>query len=288
MNQIFQFRKQRDLGAVLSDVFTFIRGNWKSLFGLILKITGIPLLILLATYIYYMSSVATNMGIMVMFEVNKSLDNNAVVALLLLLFAAMVYYSLLNGVILHYIKSYIKNDGIVEEQDVKDAVRNDFWRLMGTSFLVALIVMAGMMLCFFPGIYFGVILSLAYAVIIFEEKAVGDSLSYCFSLIKNEWWMTFLTLFVVYLLYSMILTIFQVPQYIYLFTRAITMNEEISADPSSMFDWVLITLGGISMLAQYLLYTIIILATALIYFNLNEKKYFTGTFQTIDSLGKKE
>ncbi len=288
MNQIIQFKKQRDLGAVLSDVFTFIRINWKSLFGLILKVTGIPLLILLGTYIYYMSSVVGDVGMIGLLGMDQTLGNNVIIALMLMILAAMVYYSLLNGVILHYIRSYIKNEGIVNEQEVKDGVRNDFWRLMGTSFLVAVIIMAGMIFCFLPGIYFGVVFSLAYPIVIFEGKEVGDTISYCFNLIKNEWWMTFLTLFVIYLLYSMIMMIFQVPQYIYVFTKAITMNEEISADPSVMFDWILITLSGISMLAQYLLYTIIIIATALIYFNLNEKRYFTGTFETIDSLGKKE
>lgn len=288
MKQTIQFRKQRDLGAVVSDVFKFIRLSWKPLIGLIIKVTGIPLLVLLGTYIYYMSSAAGNIGMIGIINMDQNVGNNVIFALMLMFFAAMIYYTLLNGVILHFIKEYIKNDGSVEEEVVKDGVRNDFWRLMGTSFLVALIIMAGAMFCFFPGIYFGVVFSLAYSIVVFEGKEVGDTINYCFNLIKNEWWMTFLTLFVIYLLYTTIMMIFQIPQVIYVFTKAITMNEEISADPSAMFDWVLIALGGISMIAQYLLYTIIIIATAFIYFSLNEKKYFTGTFETIDSIGKRE
>src|SRR5690554_873470 len=288
MKQLLQFKKQRDLGTTLTDIFKFIRLSWKPLFGLILKVTGIPLLILLATYIFYMNSIVGSMGMMGIFESNQNFDSNTVLALIFMLLAAIVYYSLLNGVILHFIKAYIQNDGVVVEQEVKDGVKDDFWKLLGTSFLVGLITMAGMMFCLIPGIYFGVVFSLAYSIVVFEGKDVGETISYCFNLIKNEWWITFHTLFVVYLLYYVIMMIFQVPQYIYIFARAFTMSDEISADPASIFDGVVIALGGISMAAQYLLYTIIIIASAFIYFNLNEKKHFTGTFETIDSIGKKE
>jgi len=54
---------------------------------------------------------------------------------------------------------------------------------------------------------------------------------------------------------------------------------------SSMFDWVYITLSVLSSAVQYILAGIFAIAIAFIYFNLNEKKNQTGTFETIESIG---
>lgn len=288
MNETINFKKQREIGSILTDIFKFIRLNWKLLFGLILKIAGPALLIMLAAYVFYMKSIFGGLDI---FQSLGSLDFfslNVVLSLLVLMVSGIVYYALLNGVVLHYIKSYVANNGVVVKEEVTEGVKNDFWKLMGTGFLVGIMVFVGAMFCFIPGIYFGVVLSTAYAVLIFERKQVVDTISYCFELIKNEWWITFATFLVVFLLYYFIMIIFQIPQYIYFFIKTISMSQEISADPKSMFDWVYITLTTIGMVFQYLLYSIIVICSAFVYFNLNERKNFTGTMETIDAIGKQE
>lgn len=288
MKELIQFKKQRDLGEILGDTFKFIRLNWKLLFGLILKITGPALLVLLGTYILYARSLFGTMDFVDGLATWNSMGSSAVFSIVLMIVAALVYYALLNGVIMHFIKSYINNNGVVDEEAVKLGVKEDFWNLMGISFWVGLIVGFGLALCFLPGIYLGVVLSTAYAVLIFEKRDVLDTVNYCFKLIKNEWWITFATFFVMFLLYYMIMMVFQIPQYIYVFARGFSMGQEISADPAAMVDWVYLTLTSIAMIFQYLLYSIIVLCTAFVYFNLNEKKNFTGTMEAIDSLGRTE
>ncbi len=288
MKEIIQFKKQRELGTILSDIFKFIRLNWKLLFGLILKIAGPALLVLLVTYIFYIQSLFGSMGVLESIGTFNNFTTTTFFSLLLLLVAALVYYSLLNGVIMHFIKSYINNGGIVSKEEVTTGVKEDFWKLLSTSFLVGIIVGFGLMICVIPGIYLGVVLSTAYAVVVFERKSVGDTINYCFNLIKSEWWITFATFFVIFLLYYFIMIIFQMPQYIYFFIKGFTMSQQVSADPASMFDWVYVGLTSFAMIVQYLLYTIIVIGTAFVYFNLNEKKNFTGTMETIESLGKKE
>jgi hypothetical protein len=288
MKETIQFRKQRELGSILTDIFKFIRLSWKSLFGMIFRIAGPALLIMLGAYVFYMQSIVGGFGLLETVGSFQGFTTNVILAFLVLILSGVVYYALLNGVVLHYIKSYIKNDGVAIKEEVSAGIRNDFWKLIGTSLLVGIAVIIGSMFCLIPGIYVGVVLSTAYAVVVFDNKAVVDSLSYCFELIKSEWWITFATLLVVGLLYYFIMMIFQIPQYIYFFIRTFTMSQEISADPSSMFDWVYITLTTIGMVFQYLLYTIMVICSAFIYFNLNEKKHFTGTMETIESLGKQE
>ena len=288
MNETIHFKKQRELGTILTDIFKFIRLNWKPLFGLIIKIAGPALLVLIAAYVYYMQSIFGSLGILQSFEAFESFGATTLLSIFLLLLSGIVYYSLLNGVVLHYVKSYIENNGMVSTEAVTAGVREDFWKLIGTSFLVGIIAGFGMLFCVIPGIYLWVVLSTAYSVVIFEKRDVIDTISYCFNLIKNEWWMTFATLIVVFLLYYFITMIFQVPQLVYFFIKSIAMHQEISADPTSMFDWVYIVLSSIALIFQYLLYTIIVLCGAFIYFNLNEKKYFTGTMETIDSIGERD
>ena len=288
MNETINFKKQRELGSILTDIFKFIRLNWKLLFGIILKIAGPALLIMLVAYIFYSTSILGRVGLNYSFGFDEYFTTTSIISIITLFFSGMVYYALLNGVVLHFIKSYVKNGGIVIKEEVTQGVKTDFWKLIGASFLVFIIVFVGAMFCAIPGIYLGVVLSTAYAVIIFEGKEVSDTISYCFNLIKDEWWITFATLLVTGLLYYFIMIIFQIPQYIYFFIKAITMGQEVSADPASMFDWVYIALTAIGMVFQYLLYAIIVICSAFIYFNLNEKKNFTGTMETIDSIGNQQ
>ncbi len=287
MNEKIQFKKQRELGSILTDIFAFIRQNWKPLFGLILKNTGPALLVLLVAYIYYMQ---TTLGSIGNFEFIDSggFSTNFLLALLILLLSAVAYYALLYGTILHYIKSYIKNDGIVQKEEVIEGTRKNFTSLLGLSILFSLTVGIGFMFCFLPGIYLGVTLACVYSIHIFEERDVMDSFSHSFTLIKDNWWMTFATFIVVFLLYYFILMIFQIPQYIYFFINAFTVSQELSVDPKEMFDWGFVAISSIGVIAQYLLYTIIVICSAFVYFNLNEKKNFTGTIETIDSLGERE
>lgn len=285
MNETINFKKQRELGTILSDIFKFIRLNWKSLFEMIFKIAGPALLIMLGAYVFYMQSIVGSFGILETVGSLSGFSTTMVLALVVLILAGLVYYALLNGVVLHYIKSYIKNNGVVVKEEVSAGVKNDFWKLIGTSLLVGLIIAVGSMFCVIPGIYLGVVLSTAYTVVVFEGKEVTDAISHCFNIIRDEWWITFATFFVVFLLYYFIMIIFQIPQYIYIFINALTMSQEVSADPTSMFDWVYILLTTIGMVFQYLLYSIIVICTAFVYFNLNEKKHFTGTMETIESIG---
>jgi hypothetical protein len=207
------------------------------------------------------------------------------IALFILLIAGIVYNSFLYGTVISYIKSYIKNEGEINKDEISSEVKKNFLGLLGISILAGLMVGVGVIFCFIPGIYLAVALSTVYCIYIFEGKDVIESISYCFNLIKENWWMTFITLFVMGLIYYFVLIVFQIPQYIYFFIKALTSAQTSSVDPADMFDWVYVALSTIGIIAQYLLLTIMVICTVFVYFNLNEKKNFTGTMETIESLG---
>ena len=161
--------------------------------------------------------------------------------------------------------------------------------MLGLLILSTIITGAGTLLCILPGIFLWVPLSLAPALLIFKRASVMDAISDSFSLIKDNWWITFFTLLIMGLLVYMISLVFQFPLLIYYISKdIITASEASTADPSSLFDWVYVVTNVISSLVQYLLYTVVVVASAFIYHNLDEKKNFTGSYRTISNLGSSE
>lgn len=276
-----QFKKQRELGDILTVTFKFIRENYKPILRLMSKIVGPYFLILLAAISYYTYAVAGSP-----FEALNNGFTNFLIAFLILAAALLLFYAALYGTILHYIKSYSLHNGVVKEEDVKEGVRKDFFKLILLSVVSAILIIAGLMVFIVPGIYLIVPLSLASAVLVFKRYSVTESIGYCFELIKEHWWMTFVTLLVVWLLVYIIGLVFQMPMLIYMFIKAFTMVQEGSAaNPEAFMDWPFMVLNVISSLIQYILSTITIIAVAFIYFNLNEHKNLTGTFESIENLG---
>jgi len=292
MKETILFKKQRELGQIITDTFKFIRDTWKVLFGLIFRIVGpvlILLILLFAFYIKTMGGIATNPAAILTKEGSVDLSLGSLVGLLLLILICVpTYYGLLHGTIIESIKSYMKNEGVINKKEVIEGVKNNFWNLIGLGLMVGLIILTGFVFCVVPGIYLAVVLSTCYAVLIFEKRKVLDSISHCFTLIKGEFWITFATVLVIGLLYYFILSVFKAPAIFYTFFKVFTANETIGGDPSELFDIGYIILNAFSQLCQYLLYSIMAIACGFIYFNLNERKNFTGTIETIDSLGKRE
>jgi hypothetical protein len=286
MNEKIQFKKQRDIGEIITATFKFIREEWKPLGTLILKIAGPALFVLVVAASIYTQTAMGSFGSFDTFNTNQSFSlSTVVISVSVMLIAMVAYFSLLYGTVLHYIKSYVNNNGEVIPAEVTDGVRSEFWSLIGLGFLIGIIAGIGFMLCVIPGIYAGVALGTAYAIHIFQKRAVDDTISYSFKFIKNEWWITFATYIVIYIIYYIVNVIFQLPLIIYTMASTFASIDTISANPADMFDWLYTALNAVSLIAQYLLQSILVIATAFVYFNLNEKKNFTGTIETIDTLG---
>lgn len=293
-NTYIHFKKQREIGEVISDTFKFLRENYKLLFTLIFKNTGPAFLILMLAAGYYMYvtlgafSTATPSNPFLTSGFTENIGD-ILMAFFILFIALMIYMTLLNGTVLHFIKSYIEHHGEVYEEEVREGAKNDFWNLLGTGVLTSIMIFFGLLVCFFPGVYLAVPLSLALSIMVFDKLSIEQSISKCFSLIKDNWWVTFATLLIIWLLIYLIGIVFSIPAIVYSLVKMFTMVEENSmADTSQMFDWIYILLNMISTFVQYLSYTIMVVSSAFIYFNLNEIKNFTGTYETIDKLGNKE
>lgn len=282
MKETIEFKQQRELGAIITDMFKFVRLEGKKLGMLILKITAPALVALVFSYIYYAQTTLGNIEIIL---TQQNFSNDIILSVFLLLISALVFYALLYSSVFLYIKSYIAHNGQPDTEEVSNQIKHYFWSVAGLNILVGIITMVGLILCVLPGIYLMVCLSLSYPILIFDRNDVGEAISNSFKLIKDEWWNTFASLFVIYILYSLIGLIFQLPQFFYFLVKGISLSQEASSDVFVNVDWVTISLDLIAMLAGYFLFTLVLISIAFIYFHLNEKKNYTGTLETIDKLG---
>lgn len=286
-----EFKKTRDLGAIITDTFKFIRENWKEYFGTIVRIAGPALVLLILSLGYYMVSLGgvakgLNTG-GVEFESPEVFTFEVVIALFVAMISGLVFYVLMQTSSLYFIKSYIDNSGEVDRSEIISNVKQNFWKFLGYGILMMLMVMFGALLCFLPGIWIGVILSMGTSILVFEGKSVGDTISHCFKLVKDHWWETFGVLLVVTILVSMLSMVFSIPALIYQMT---TMMSQIGQDdPTAVLglfsDPIYLALNVLSYIGQFLLSSITLIATVLIYFDLNEQKNLTGTIEKIERLG---
>lgn len=292
-NNYIEFKKERDLGAIISDTFKFLRLEWKPFFGTILRTAFLPIIIAIAGLFFYMYSFPNIFGD---FGVTSSLgDGIYEVPNFGLMFTSIAFmgiffliaYVIMNITALYYIQSYIENKGNIDFTMIQDRVKDKFWSFTGLFILAGLIVGFSFVLCFFPIIYTSVVLALAAPILVYSKLDVADTISYSFKFVNGHWWETFGVMLVVSIITSIIGYIFSVPAVAYFFIK---MGTVISTnDPSAMADAfkdpIYLALNGISYIAQFILYAVTLITSVFLYFDIAEQKYGTGTNEKIDNLG---
>lgn len=292
-NNFIQFKKEREMGEILSDTFRFIRYNFKSLFETIVRFTGIPFLVLIFAIGYYTyTTLSSGFNIFSMVDggtMSESASGHLgdfFLGFIFMMVALMLYYAMLFGSINYFIKSYMAHQGKANLEEVGHGVSEDWSTFIGLGFVTSVITFVASLFCVIPGIYVAVPLSLVYSIKVFDRLSLSEAISYSFSLVKDNWWVTFFTLFVMFILFYLISLIFQLPAGIYSLVKIMTASQNGTlSDPSSFIDWIYLALSLIASIIQYILYSIIVISTVFVYFNLNERKNHTGAYEEIDNLG---
>jgi len=287
------FKKERDLGSIITDTFKFIKEEYKTLFRLYIKHVGWLLLLVVAASTYYQyqslkisTSVLTETG-PAAFLTEMIADTG--IAILLLSLASIAYSALSLVVITSIIKSYVQNNGEINEDEVNQFVKQFFGRTLGSLVVVGLLVFIGFLLCVLPGIYLIVPLSLIFPILVFQEKTFAEAFSESFKLIKNNWWISFATLLVVSILISLIGGLFQLPIVVMTAMETFVSIQDGTGTPGTETlsgNWLYMLFYILAALAQYILGIVTLISLTLVYFNLNEFHNKTGTLEDIDRIGK--
>ncbi|GAB5472141.1 MAG: hypothetical protein Mars2KO_02400 [Maribacter sp.] len=291
MKTYIEFKKKRELGDILSDTFAFLRNEFKPFFNTFLKIVGPYLLVMvicMALYMYFAGNSFNNLLL------GAGSNNEAInfatlfVVGFLYIIAVLVVYVMSQSTTLHYIKSYANGKGQINFDEIKSDVYKKFGSFIGLGFLVGISVVVGFMLCFIPGIYLWVPLALSFSILVFSDKGATDAYGESFALVKDEWWITFATLLIIGIIVGVANYAFSIPAQVYQIAKMGIFSGEMDAETvvDIFKDPIYLLLNIISAVAQFLLNLISVVAGAFIYFNLNEKKNFTGTYEKIQNLGE--
>ncbi|CAM1358729.1 conserved membrane hypothetical protein [Tenacibaculum sediminilitoris] len=280
--EYIEFKRERDLGSIISDAFKFIRLEGKQFFLTILKVAAIPIVVAVASMIYYMMSMSSLI----------SQETSAVVRMMgsmfIMMIAYLVAFVFINLAGMYYIKSYIDNKGIVNQEEIKENTKNKFWSFVGFGILAYLILIASVLLCFFPVFYTMTAVSLGASILVFENEGGASAIGRCFNFISGHFWETFGVIIVVGLLVGVLGSVFQIPAVIYQFAKmGISMGND---DPTMMMniysDPIYLLLYVLSLVGNFLFYSITLITNVFLYFDINEQKNQTGTIEKIDSLGQ--
>jgi hypothetical protein len=272
------FKKTRDLGAMISDTIKFLSVEWKPFLGTIFKIAIVPIVIAICAVIYFFMNYSEFIVSFTQIDEYSSFDelnfSQMTLPLLLFLFSYIVAYAMMTVASLSYIKSYIANRGVVNYNEVQETTKDKFWTYIGLFILVVIIVGCGMLFCFLPGIYFAVVLSLSACLVIFQNKGVLDSFSDSFNFIKGHWWETFGILLVVQILIGVVSFVLNLPASIYQGADMASILE--GQDPSELLssfgDPIYLILVAISYLVNFILYLVSTVVLVFIYYDIKEQK----------------
>ncbi len=268
-NNEIQFRKKRELGDILSDSFAFLKQEYKPIFSLIL-VYVLPFLIL-----YGAVQVYVQMKVFVNFNFNNPEELMAQIGpfyaniFMVSLFGIFVQ-SLLFGTYYSYIEIYVKKGkGNFEIAEIKPLLFSNSLLALGAGIIVYLLIIAGTVLCFVPGIYFANTFSLTIVIILFERKGLGNALARSRTLVHKQWWNTFLLNLIGILIIFAVGFVLSIPNTIA--GLATTMGSIASGgEPFNYPTWYWVLLG-VSSVVSMLLWIVPGTFLAMQYFNLDER-----------------
>lgn len=209
-NQDIKIFQERDFGELVSVSISFFIQEIKFIIKNLMYFVG-PFVLLSAVL-----SAAFNLGAANDFsQIFKMLQGNYVqpqqnqggvfLIGILNLFQGIMTYTVLAV----YVKLYAERGrGGFDTQDVWNEIKGNFWSVLGGQFLAGLMVVLGFVFLIIPGIYLLVVISFLFAIIVFENISVGESISRTFVLIKEHWWLTFGALIVMAILTSILTAVF--------------------------------------------------------------------------------
>ncbi len=257
-------QKERDFGNVINASFSFLVQEFKTLFKVLLFYVAPFILVSAISSAMYQVSLFENTRSSLNF-LAKMFSPQYFVTLILSLISNVMFISAMYS----YFRLYRdKGKGNFSVEDVWDVMKTKIFTSLGVSIIVGLIVVVGIILLIVPGIYLGIVLSLIFPVLFFEEKDFSESFKRCFFLIKDAWWRTFGLLIIAYLMVAVAGFIFMLPQSILSITHTLHSLGGKSGDTHLTF----IIVSTLGTLCATLLHSVTFSAISFQYFTLVEEK----------------
>jgi hypothetical protein len=279
--QKVELRKVRDFTDNLNDTFLFIRQNLKPLIAAFLGIAGVFLLTAAIVNGVYQSQTTGNLFKQIFtgrVEANESISYFGWYYVLVVLFA-WLNYNAMTVVVIAYMKLYEQNGGIAPTvEDVWREFRQHFLTVAFYTIPIFLLIVVGMILCLVPGIYLAVVLAPFPIILAIENESFGGAFNRCFTIIKENFWVSFGIYAVMYLIYYFSAAIISVMVSVfaglisYFTTKNINTTVGVVSSILNIFSFVFFIVFYVSVVLQY--------------YNLTERYDGTGILRRLDSMGE--
>lgn len=283
MKEKIEFRKVRDFDRSIGDTLLFIKQNFKPLFKSTLYLCGF---FILAGMV---SSMITQLQI---YDLTDNFDNGNYSEnvsswstlygwrYFLVIIFAILNYTALSASVLSFVALYVAKGNVAPTvEEVWSYFKYYFFKMLWAGILVAILWTICFFFCFFPGVYVTPAFYIVYAVMVLENEEFSAAFSRSFTLVKNNWWMTFATIFVVLIITVACTTIVMLPSYVLTMVGTFTHHEAGLQRGYQIF-------LSVSQSISQLFLVIPLVSAAVIYYSLVERKESVGLLVRIADFGK--
>jgi len=305
--QKIEFNVERDFSDTFGASFTFLRQNFKKLFLSLLYLAG-PFLLVSALLGSIYSQTAFDMKPM-MQVYSTPFDIFTPMYFLSILFtlaSSLVFM----GVVFEYMVLYDERgyDGF-QVADVWKRFRQDIGRIIGAFFgllLVGILLGIGIAIIAFIfsflgpgggviigllafvgvlifGLPIGFIFTVVYLIVIKERIGFWQALRKARFVLKNNFWITWVIMFLAYLIIAILAIIVSLPLSI-----ATGVSAFNGFTTGGDFSILLVILTIVSVFGENMIRSIFLIIAGFHYFSLNEQKEGTGLLNQIDEIGKSD
>jgi hypothetical protein len=312
---MFQLYKNRSFGEYVSETFDFLRADGKHFFTQFFTILGVPILIM-AVAGYFFQSYSNSYNRRLYGANPNQFENLAIDSLGLIGFAIafiifiFVFFVIINSFTVIYLKLYQINLGSnFKTTDILNEYKNSFGNIIIFNilmfltsivvFLIALIPLViliitiiGIIPAFFLMIGF-ILFSILSLYIYLNNREIGylEVLGLSFNHIKNNFWPTLGSFFIMYLIYFIIAGFFSVISQGFEFTNQLIFLETGVYPEEEEFSYKTILGVILLILSQFVTSFILSLnniTAGLIYYSMQDHKENINVKSDIDLIGTQE
>lgn len=190
--QKIEFRKIRDFGENIGDVFQFLRQEGKPFLRSFFAICGIFMLLtsvmsgLLQAQMF--SGIIDPRG----FRGTSPFTRIFTTSYFLTLFVSLLAYISMQVTVFVYIKAYVQNGNTSPDIDqVWKLFTKYFFKVFIFSIPINLLTLLGFVFCIVPGVYLAVVLAPYVMILVYEDLDFNAAFSRCIYLIKDSFWSSF-------------------------------------------------------------------------------------------------
>jgi hypothetical protein len=279
-----EFRKKRDFGQVINDTFTFMRQNFKPLVKVYFTFCGLFVLGSMLTMLlqqYKLVNMFNTIG--VEGNTNKfGFSSIYTLEYFLSILFSLATYASMSVAILSYIAVYVKKGNETPTTDeVWGYFKYYFFRIFGSSLLLILMLVISFFFCVVPFFWLFPYVAMIFPIMVIENGSLGYSFTRSFAVIKDNFWVTFGTLIVVWIIVYACMSMVVLPTTLFNMIGMFTHKTPRMSLTLTMITTVLQSICQV--------FTIIpIITISLTYFSLVEQKENPGLMERISNFGHTE